>query len=565
MDPIMPLIATTLAASGLLAVVHAYLFRSEASFALGIWTVAWGLYALRFVAAMGMEAWPGAVMFVWFHQVASLMSAVFLLWGAVSHTSGKAALPRLWVLCSAVLVVWVTIALGLGVSRPIVFTPVFVFLGFSNFAIAAAYIRTPTLGRQSRVFIATVFILWGLHKLDYPLLRGLPDAALWGYALGAIFTMAAGVGLLTAYLERARESASNHRKRFETLVDSLDDVVFTLDADARYTGIFGSWVRETEGAELTFLGKSGTEIYGLQEGAIHEEMAMKAIAENRAVTYEWSRPRADETVRYSQTTVSPMRTRSDSSHQLVGISRDITELKNTQQSLERGVREKSTLLREVHHRVKNNLQIIVSLLRLQSKYFDDAATRRAFEDTMGRVASMAAVHERLYESADLTSVSFDAYLGELSQEILALHVMREEMPELRLHTDKLELDVATAIPLGLITTELISNACKHAFYGGADDRLSVRLNRQGAEIVLSVADNGPGFGQEFAPQYSGSLGMSLISALCDQLGATFEWESDNGATFRVRVPMGAKTAYAGELESPEGTYRSAAAAPEPPK
>ncbi len=534
-----PLISTTLASALLLCLAHGYLLRAQRSHALYLWTAAWLVYSLRFVAALALVATGGAPVLLWFNQAAGVLSGLLLLWGALAHTRDVRVVPRLWLLLAVVLGIWLTAAIPLGVARPIIYMPVFVFLAASNFAIAAAYLSTTRFTPQTRAFIGTVFILWGLHKLDYPLLRGIPEAASWGYAAGAAFTMAAGVGLLTAYLEEARQTARSHERRFESLVESLDDVVFTLDSEGRYTGVYGNWADRMPVRADVRIGQTSVDLLGPEAGRFHLEMAQNALGKQEAFTYEWSYIGNDGSQRHMQFTLSPVRRSDGPSGELVGIGRDITHLKQTQLRLERSLDEKAVLLREVHHRVKNNLQIIVSLLRLQSQDLEDGETQRAFRDTMARVASMAEVHERLYESDDLVSLPFVAYVRDLGVRILELHAVEGRGAKLLVSGSQERLDLATAIPLGLIVTELISNAAKHALRNRPDGLVTVTFETSVTSetfFALTVTDNGPGLPPEFAPRASRTLGMALVSSLCDQLGATLTWESGAGASFRVTAP-----------------------------
>ncbi len=533
MSPLAPLISTTLASAVLLCVVHGYLLRTQSSRALYLWTGAWLVYSLRFVAALAQVVSGDAPLLLWFNQAAAVLSGLLLLWGAMAHTRGVRTVPRLWLLLAAVLGIWLTAAIPLGVARPVLYTPVFVFLAAANGVIAVVYLSTARFSRQTRTFIGTVFVLWGLHKLDYPLLRGIPEAASWGYAAGAVFTMAAGVGLLTAYLEEARQIARSHQRRFESLVESLDDVVFTLDSEGRYTGIYGNWADKMPVTADVPVGKTSLDLFGPEAGRFHFEMAQTALRHDEPVNYEWSYPVADGSPRYMQFALSPVRRSDGPSGELVGIGRDITGLKQTQFRLERSLDEKAILLKEVHHRVKNNLQIIVSLLRLQSQDLEDGETRRAFRDTMARVTSMAEVHERLYESDDLVSLPFIAYVQELGDRILDLHAVKGRATKLRVYGSRERLDLATAIPLGLIVTELISNAAKHALLSRPDGLVTVTFDTSKTSFALTVTDNGPGLPPEFAPGAGRTLGMALVSSLCDQLNAALTWESGAGASFRV--------------------------------
>lgn len=536
MSPLVPVVALAFAASVLLVVVHAYLLRTEQTRALTLWTVAWSFYAARFVVALAGLSHPDAPVLLWLHQTTTVAAGLFLLAGALSNARGVSRLPWGWRVLAGALLAWVSVAVAAGMAPAVVNTPVFVFLAGANWAIALVYARSRRFTRGSRHFVAVVFALWGAHKLDYPLLRYLPEAALWGYALGALFSMAAGLGLLMAYLERTRTRAEAHRRRFEGLVSSLDDIVFTLDSQGRHTGVYGRWVERAGGTPETYLGRTAVDMFGPEAGEPHLRMAQTALRENRAVTYEWSVEAPDGGRVHYQTTLSPIVEGDCRPTELVGIGRDITELKNTHLSLQQSLAEKATLLQEVHHRVKNNLQIIVSLLRLQSQEFSDPQTHRAFEDAIGRVSAMATVHERLYESEDISSVPFVSYLGELAERIVDSYSVDSRRPAVEIHGDAGSVDVSRAIPLGLVATELTSNAVKHACAGRPGGALSVEFRDTGDTFVLSVSDNGPGLPDEFDPEHTNSLGMALVSSLVHQLGAGLTWSSAHGARFVVSVP-----------------------------
>jgi PAS domain S-box-containing protein len=536
MDPLLPQLVTTLGAAVMLALVHAYLLQMQATRALALWTVAWGVYALRFVAACFLVASPESGVALWWNQAASVASGLLLLWGALLHIENGRVVPWWWIVCAALLLVWLTVSIPLDVDRPVIFAPVFAFLAAANFFIAAAYGRTTSFSRTGRLFVAAVFVLWGLHKLDYPLLRTIPEAAAWGYVVATLFTVAAGTGLLTVYLEQTRESARWHRRRFEGLVESMNDIVFTLDHEGRFSGVYGRWAQRFPTDAEPLIGRRVGEVFGPAGGRLHADMAAAAFAEDYPVSYEWSHTDEGGHTRYFHTTLSPVRLENNPARELVGLGRDITEMKTTQLELERSVSEKATLLKEVHHRVKNNLQIIVSLIRLQSQDVDDPDTRGALEDTMARVASMAEVHERLYESDDLSSIPFSKYLDDLSSRIIDMHTHPAARPRIDVDGDSDRLDVAVAIPLGLIATELVSNAAKHAVSGRPGERVEVSFRTTESELLLSVRDNGPGLPAGFTPKTTHSLGMALVASLCDQLHAELEWQNGDGAIFRVRVP-----------------------------
>jgi two-component sensor histidine kinase len=197
--------------------------------------------------------------------------------------------------------------------------------------------------------------------------------------------------------------------------------------------------------------------------------------------------------------------------------------------LRKSLNEKETLLKEIHHRVKNNLQLILSLIRLQA---EDPGTALEFSQRLeGRVRAMSLIHELLYESDDLAALDMAEYIPRLSA-LQTQATGRRTTPQMALSIDSIRLDMDQAIPLALILNELISNAFKHA--GDQNGRIAVSLSVADQNVVLSVADDGKGFPDGFDPLAGSSLGMKLVEALALQLGGSLAWENRNGAEFTVR-------------------------------
>jgi PAS domain S-box-containing protein len=216
---------------------------------------------------------------------------------------------------------------------------------------------------------------------------------------------------------------------------------------------------------------------------------------------------------------------------------DFTERRKAEQRLERSLEEKETLLREIHHRVKNNLQTISSLLRLQAENVGDPRAHYALVDSVSRVYSMSVVHEKLYTAENLQQVRFDEYLGELAQDLIGFGFSGTVEPALELDLAPVALDIDSALPLGLIANELISNALKHAFAQAESPRLGIRLSRSEQTLTMSVADNGPGLTE--AVSENAKLGTELIQVLVDQLRASLSRDSAEGLVVTVTLDLGA--------------------------
>ena len=213
---------------------------------------------------------------------------------------------------------------------------------------------------------------------------------------------------------------------------------------------------------------------------------------------------------------------------------DITERKRAEEDLKASLHEKEILLKEIHHRVKNNMQIISSLLSLQSRHLEDPKAIGMFKDSQHRIRSMALVHEKLYQSKDLSRIDFGQYLQNLVVYLVHSYQIDSERVQLKIDVGDAALDINTAIPCGLLVNELLTNALKHAFPGGRKGEVRVTL-RPGADgrFTLTVGDSGVGWPRGADFRKTDTLGMQLVTMLVDQLNGEIELEKKPGTAFRI--------------------------------
>jgi PAS domain S-box-containing protein len=214
----------------------------------------------------------------------------------------------------------------------------------------------------------------------------------------------------------------------------------------------------------------------------------------------------------------------------LAVVRDVTDRKLAEQKIAASLREKETLLREVHHRVKNNLAVIGSMFYLQSSYTQDERTLHLLAECQDRVRSMALVHERLYQSGSLAQVDFAEYTKELCQRASQAYSPAPVNIRLEFELEKVLLNIEQAVPAGLVLNELISNALKHAFPGGRAGDIRVLLSSRDGGFRLSVADSGVGLPDDDTLEGGKSLGLRLIRLLAKQLGAQFAFVRDRPGT-----------------------------------
>ena len=212
---------------------------------------------------------------------------------------------------------------------------------------------------------------------------------------------------------------------------------------------------------------------------------------------------------------------------------DISERKRTEELIRASLAEKDVLLKEIHHRVKNNLQVVSSLLFLQSQRFADPELQTCFLESQSRICSMALAHEQLYQSKNLAEISVRSYVESLVGQLEQIFISPGQAVDCRLEVEDLDLDIEKVVPCGLLITELLSNAYKHAFADDRSGNISISLQSSAGQIELAVADDGVGLPAEFDYRQAKTLGLQLVTALVNQLGGTLELESDPGTRFRV--------------------------------
>ena len=320
-------------------------------------------------------------------------------------------------------------------------------------------------------------------------------------------------------------------ERFRSIFDLATDVIFIKDPDGRYLLInpAGCAVMGRPGEEI--IGKTDLDLFP-QFGESIQRHDRETLETAAPITYEATREFPAGERRF-QTTKIPFQT--ESGQGVLGLSRDVTDAHKSRKLLENAVREKEALLKEVHHRVKNNLQIVVSLLNLQSRSTDEEETASVLRESRDRVRSMSLIHEMLYRNDDFSSVDLAAYLSSLSRELFRSFGTRRDHVQLVLDIMPIRLSMGEAVPVALILNELLSNALKHAFPGERSGRVRVEVTVEVCgEVRLVVEDDGVGCAEQAGT--SRSVGKALIRDLTKQLRGALEFESGPGTRYCIRFP-----------------------------
>ncbi|MBU7023543.1 MAG: PAS domain S-box protein, partial [Theionarchaea archaeon] len=220
---------------------------------------------------------------------------------------------------------------------------------------------------------------------------------------------------------------------------------------------------------------------------------------------------------------------------IVYIGRDISERKKAEDQIKAALREKELLFKEIHHRVKNNMQIISSLLFLQSRYVSDEGTQGILADCQNRIKSMALIYERLCESRDVTALDFREYIRKLVEDLVRSYSPSDQRIKVTTDIDSTLMEVDPSIYCGLIINELVSNSLRHAFPDGRSGEIKIAFHNVGEEIELLVSDNGEGIPEDIDIRDTRTLGLRLVTMLAeDQLHGTINLRRSGGTEFRIR-------------------------------
>jgi two-component sensor histidine kinase len=257
---------------------------------------------------------------------------------------------------------------------------------------------------------------------------------------------------------------------------------------------------------------------------------------------EWTYVRKDGTTFPVLLSVTALRGLSGEITGFLGIAVDISERKQREQEVQAALREKETLLKEVYHRVKNNLQVVMSLFNLQLRALPDGPARESLLEGAARVRAMALVHEKLYQSANLSSIQLGSYVGDLCQQLAAAAAAKPRGIALALELDRVDAGPELAVPLGLLLNELVSNSLKHGFSAGRGGTIHVALRHESPQRArLEVWDDGAGFAEGSTEEgTTRSLGLRLVRTLSRQIDGELTLENRGGAyaslSFALDIP-----------------------------
>jgi PAS domain S-box-containing protein len=318
-------------------------------------------------------------------------------------------------------------------------------------------------------------------------------------------------------------------EKLSLVASRTDNAVMVADADGKIDWTNDAFIRMVGGNEIIGRNVSQINVYDNVSEIINE-----VVREKKSRIFESKLQRDQSTETWISTTLTPIFDEMNNLKELVFVDTNITASKTLEKQIKSSLHEKDVLLKEIHHRVKNNLQIIISLLNLQSGYIKDEQTLKAVKDGQNRVRSMALVHEKFYQSDELTEISFYDYVEKLCHFLFQSYGDNTDRIKLLIKTDEVAFDMDTAMPCGLFINEIVSNSLKYAFPNDREGEIRIELQKlPDSRIVLKISDNGTGLPDHVDIEKADSLGLQLINALASQLEGDLSISGNNGTEISV--------------------------------
>ncbi len=347
-----------------------------------------------------------------------------------------------------------------------------------------------------------------------------------------------GVNVDISERKQAEQALADSESRFHTMINAIPQLAWMAHADGHIFWFNKRWYEYT--------GTTLEQMEGWGWQSVHDPEKLPEILEHWQTSIKTGKPfdmttllrGADGEFRPFLTLIIPIKDSAGQVQRWFGTNTDISELTQAIEQVQAALAEKEVMLREIHHRVKNNLQVISSMISLQAGNMTDRRIRAELNDVRDRVRSMALVHEQLYQTGNLAQLNFAEYVHSLLQYLWRSHSTMAEQVQLKQTLTPMPISIEMAVPCGLILNELVSNSLKHAFLPGSFGELTVDLNLDTTAglIRLSVKDNGIGLPHGLDWQQCPTLGLRLVQILTRQLDGTIKKGTGPGTAFTIIFP-----------------------------
>ena len=342
---------------------------------------------------------------------------------------------------------------------------------------------------------------------------------------------------------RAEEQIQRQAAKLNSIFESSSHMIWTVDRNHKLTSFNrnqAEWLRKSYKLNA-YIGMSM--LTGrMVSNESYNNFWLQKITEafnGKAQQFETSFEHTDGEITWREIFLNPIFDEHDNVIEVSAIAHDITDKKQYDENLKQSLKEKEVLLKEVHHRVKNNLQVISSILNLQSSYVRDKHTLDILLESQNRIKSMAFVHESLYQTKDFSNISFQEYVGNVCRNLVHSYSSTENPPELSLDLDPIQLHLDTAIPCGLIINEIVSNALKYAFPDKRKGKIDISIKNDGNHITITISDNGIGLPADLDFRNTESLGLQLVVSLVEQINGKIKADTKKGTKFVIEFSASA--------------------------
>jgi len=339
--------------------------------------------------------------------------------------------------------------------------------------------------------------------------------------------------------KKAEIAVKQSEEKYRNLIEQSHDAIYLLYdgkfevINKRFEEMFGISIEQTNAPDFNFL-----DMVAPQSLPVIEEREKKIRrGEVPDPVYEFTAVTSRGELIECETSVTYVDYKKGKATQ--GVIRDITERKRARERIEASLKEKEVMLKEIHHRVKNNLQIVSSLLNFQASKIEDPPALRVLQESRNRVRSMALIHDRLYRSADFSRIDLTEYTASLVNQLFLAYQISDDRIERKIDIRDVHVGLDKAVPVGLILNELVTNAIKYAFPDQQKGRIAVSMFRdEDGSCVLTLSDNGVGMPVEVDLKEPRTLGLQIIQSLVGQLDGLMDVVRKGGTTFRIRFPLG---------------------------
>lgn len=329
--------------------------------------------------------------------------------------------------------------------------------------------------------------------------------------------------------------------KLKAIFESGEQLMWTITKDYKFTSLNKNYANAVFDLYGFYpeIGKSIREI-GKNKTANFESVwdeKYESAFSGKQVELTTERTKLDGTKVFRQYYLYPIKNINNEVVEVSGIGFDITENKINEEKINQSLKEKEILLKEVHHRVKNNMQVISSILNLQSSYVNDLYALNLLKECQNRIKSMAFIHESLYQSKNFESVNFSDYVSTLAKNLVHTYSVNTQKIKLILTLDKLFLNLDLSIPCGLIINEIISNSLKYAFPDNRDGIIFVTLKVDKQKVMIQAGDNGIGIPSELDLKQSKTLGLQLVDTLVEQINGIITLDRSRGTKFSIEFNL----------------------------